>query len=134
MVNLANNGSGSTVYLVGPGTNLTEFVALLGAVPVPDAVDGAPLGRGASTGVSTELLPTALSAAEFVLALRYGGSADSDRAFAERTADPVWRAVPAVAAGEVAYLDVQRAGGKVGVAGVRLALDDLAAQRARGGA
>jgi iron complex transport system substrate-binding protein len=134
VVNLANNGSGSTVYLFGPGTNVTEFVELLGAVPVPDAVDGAPLARGGSAEVSTELLPAALAAAEFVLALRYGGSADADRAFAARAADPVWRAVPAVAAGEVAYLDVQRAGGNIGVAGVRLALDDLAARRARGGA
>jgi hypothetical protein len=44
----------------------------------------------------------------------------------------VWGVVPAVAAGGVAHLDVQRAGGDTGVAGVRPALDDLVAQRSGG--
>lgn len=130
VVNLANYEPGPTVVLFGPGTNATEFAELLGGIHTPGAVDGTPLERGAFLEVSRELLPTALADAEFVLALRYGGSPENDQGFAERLADPLWGAVPAVAAGQVAYLDIQRAGGNIGVDGVRLALDDLAAQRA----
>ncbi len=41
---------------------------------------------------------------------------------------PVWRSVPAVASGNVAYLDVQEANGNYGLAGVQAALDDLTTQ------
>lgn len=123
--------------MFGPATDAAEFVELLGATVVPDAVAGTPAGSGEVVEVSLELLPASLADAESVLALRYGGSARTARrrttpGFAERIADPVWGVVPAVAAGRVAYLDIRRAGGNTGVAGVRLALDDLAAQRAAG--
>lgn len=133
VVNLGNHEPGALVSVFGPATNAAEFVELLGATVVPDAVDGTAVGSGEVVEVSPELVPAALADAEFVLGLRYGGSAENDARFAERVADPVWGVVPAVTAGRVAFLDIQRAGGNTGVAGVRLALDDLAAQRAAGG-
>ncbi|MCX6467399.1 MAG: ABC transporter substrate-binding protein [Pseudonocardiales bacterium] len=130
VVNLGNYEPGPVVSVAAPGTNVGEFAELLGATVVPTTIDGTAVGRGTFTEISVELLPSVLADAEFVIGLRYGGSAENDRLFAARAEDPLWRAVPAVAAGEVAYLDIQRAGGNIGVAGVRLALDDLVSQRA----
>lgn len=126
-VNLANYEEGPTVSVAGSGTNVGEFVTLLGGRLVPTEIEGRPL-TGTFEEVSTELVAGVLAPADFVIGVRYGGSAENDRRFAARVTDPVWRTVPAVAAGEVAYLDVQEAGGNTGLDGVRAALNDLAAR------
>jgi iron complex transport system substrate-binding protein len=126
VVNLVNYDASTVLGVAGPGSNIGEFAALLGGVVTPESVGGAPLTSNAE--VSLELMPTALADAEFVLAMRYGGSAENDRRFDASVADPLWRSVPAVARGQVAYLDIQEAGGNIGLDGLRAALDDLAAQ------
>jgi len=103
---------------------------MMGASIVPDAVAGKPVGKFL-LDVSIEVLPDALGEAEVLVTLVYGGSEDNKRFAAERTESPLWKAIPAVGRGRVAYVDIQQFGGNIGIEGLRLGLDDLARQLAR---
>jgi iron complex transport system substrate-binding protein len=134
------------VVALDPNRVITDLVAL-GVVPVGATTNTANPGAGFAETLGPE--------AGGVVPVGTTGSADLERVAAltpdlilhatdyqEIPVDRLAAIAPVVTypraptgpAGEVAYLDVQRAGGNIGVAGVRLALDDLAARRARGGA
>lgn len=126
-VNLANYELTPTIGLMGPRSGVGELMTLLGATVVPTEVAGTPTEPD-YTDIALELVPGALAEAEFVVAVRYAGSTVNDDQFAQRVEDPLWQAVPAVARGDVAYLNIQQANGNTGLAGVQVALDELAAQ------
>lgn len=128
-INLANYELTPTLGLMGPRSGVGELMTLLGGTVVPTEVAGTPVEPD-HTDIALELVPGALAGADLVVAVRYTGSATNDARFAQRLDDPLWRAVPAVARGDVAYVDIQQANGNTGLAGVAVALDELAAQLA----
>ena len=129
LVNLGNYEATTTLSLGGSGTNIGELAELLGAVVVPEDVAGKAL-EGEFVDVALELAPSTLSGTEWIIASYYGGNEDNEQRYRAAAAHPVWRSVPAVKAGRVAYLNVQESYGTTGIDGIRAALEDLASQTA----
>lgn len=123
VVSLYNPEAITSVYVFGRDQGACQVLRELGAGYAPQRLGDAP-----STEVAAELVTTELAEADLLLALRYGGTAGSEANLTTFTSSPLWQAVPAVAAGRVAYLDVQEANGNYGLAGIDAALDDLVAQ------
>lgn len=109
------------VEVLGPAVGFSPVLSLLGATYAPQQFATADF-----TDVSVELVGTEFADTDLLIGLTYvSDPADAVQAFTN--SDP-WRAVPAVAAGKVAYLDGQQAFVNYGLAGISAALDDLAGQ------
>jgi len=111
----------SQVEVLGPDVGFSPVLRLLGATYAPPQLAGTDF-----TPISIEVAPATFADTELLIGLRYVGGPDgATDAF---TGSALWRAVPPVAAGDVAYLDGQEAFANYGLAGIEAALDDLATQ------
>lgn len=87
LINLGNYEATPQVSIGGGGTNIGELAELLGAVVVPEQINGKPL-RGTFVDVSLELAPSTLRGADFIIASYYSGTADNEQRYRARVADP----------------------------------------------
>lgn len=111
----------SKVEVPGPDVGFSPVLNLLGATYAPQQFATADF-----TDVSIELVTTEFADTDLLIGLTYvSDPTDAVQAF---TNSELWQAVPAVAAGDVAYLDGQQAFVNYGLSGISAALDDLTGQ------
>lgn len=122
-----NYDSGSTFFVAGPESVYGALLVDLGAILVPERVDGQAV-TDLAEDLSLEVIGELLGEAEMIVATRYFGNDEIGANFDRAVASPLWRTVPAVARGDVAIVDVQPFFGSWGVRGLELGLADLAAQ------
>ncbi len=127
LVNIGNYDPGQIVTVTGADTAIGELTTRLGG-KVLESVAGTPVVKN-GLDLSLENLPSGLAPADFLIAAVYGG--EGNKVYAdERIETPLWKAIPAVQRGDVAYVDVQESYGNYGVDGLGIAIDALARQLA----
>lgn len=114
--------------IVGNDSSSLDLLGLLGGVDArPETVGGQPADQD-SQEISEELLGEALAGADAVVLVTYRGQEDARDTL---LANPIFQAVPAVAAGRVAVIDAQESPGNNGLPGVIVTLDRIQADLGR---
>jgi ABC-type Fe3+-hydroxamate transport system substrate-binding protein len=122
----SGNDFSGNVYL-GIGGPSGQLLDLLGIVPTPKEVDGYLLaGPGSDVLVlSIERVPEVLADAEVIVHLTYGlvgQDPEPLKSFERFRTSPIWQRVPAVARGNVAYVENECANFGWGVRGIEVLL------------